>query len=194
MINNSLVLLCLLLSGNQVFAASTAQKNAGVVYEQFSPEMSSNGLFVSFPAYLYGTSSVCGVHGGYQFNKWQLRFDMSFANEVTIHDDTWFALPSVGFFYNKDFTSFLRFYDGIAIGSEHGIQNSFNGIVGFIKAQAGAELLMFGSKTFFVEAGTAFTFKPKEGAFNGGSVIGGGFKYYFNGKKQTVSAFRKDAS
>jgi len=139
----------------------------------------SKGLYFSVPAYLYGQNSTFGLQAGYQFNTMHLRLDMNFAENYWDEEDVWIFMPSIGFFFSKDYQSVVRFYEGLTIGMEKGMVNSFDGIIGFANYIAGAEFLSFGNRTFFIEVGSGVSFSKEEGAYCGGTIVGGGFKYYY---------------
>ncbi|HCM28471.1 MAG TPA: hypothetical protein DIC34_18400 [Treponema sp.] len=136
-------------------------------------------LYFGAPACLYGQNSLFGLQGGYRSGNWQVRLDLNLAEDYRNGRDCWAFMPSVGFFYSQDVGEKIRFYEGLAFGMEKGIENSFQGTIGFMNYIAGAELIAFGDKTFFVEVGSGISFPQDEGAYNGGTIVGGGFRYYF---------------
>ncbi len=136
-------------------------------------------FYLSVPAYLYGPNSLCGLQGGFRYGHGQVRFDLNFAEDYWNGNDSWAFMPSIGFFYSKDFQSMFRIYEGLTFGIEKGMVHSFDGTIGFINYIAGTELLSFGKTTFFIEVGTGVSFSQEEGAYNGGTIVGGGIRYYF---------------
>jgi hypothetical protein len=174
-----LALFMFLAVNNLVFAENAAAQDSFIHYEKDSRDSSGMGFYLCLPSYLYSRYSAFGVQGGYQFEKVHVRLDLSVVNDYENGRDIWFAIPSFGIFYTHDWKSIIRVYEGITVGGESGLKNSFNGQVGFITYIAGAELLSFDQITFFLEFGSGLAFNPKEDAFNTGTVIGGGIKYFF---------------
>ena len=178
-----IVLVMLLVIINLSFAENAAAQDSLIHNEKGLCESNSKGFNLTIPAYIYSKYSAFGIQGGYQFNKILLRLDLSVIEDYENGKDIWIATPSFGAFLSKDWPSKIRFYEGITTGVESGIKDAFEGQVVFINYVTGAELLLFERKTFFLEFGSGWGFNPKDGAYNGGTVIGGGFKYYFPGKK-----------
>ena len=90
-----------------------------------------------------------------------------------------FANPSIGVFYSEDWESKIRTYQGISIGVQKGIMNSFEGTSYFLNLLTGAEWFVFERKAIYLEIGTGMGMPEKDGAFEGGTVIGGGIKCFF---------------
>lgn len=89
-----------------------------------------------------------------------------------------FAMPSVGVFYTQEWDPGLRSYEGLALGAEFGLLNSFEGQVFTLNCVLEVEWILSARKSVFLEFGSGVGILPKEEAFNGGSVIGGGMKYW----------------
>ena len=163
----ALIFLALLAVGQSAFAESAALGSKG------------KGAYVSLPAYIFGDYSALGIQGGYQFNKTNLRFDLNMVNKWDKDQTARFLMPSIGLFFSRDWQAGIRIYQGTTVGAELGMRNSFDGQVYFINYVVGAELLSFGKSSFFLEIGPSVDIMPKEGAFNGGTVIGGGIRRFF---------------
>ncbi len=167
-----------------VLCASVYAEESAITESQKCGEIDANaaeskGFYLSLPAYLYGEDSVMGLKCGYQFKKLNFRLDVNFSQDYRDGEDVWFFMPAIGVFFSKELKSAVRIYEGVAVGLEKGMLNSFDGIVGFMYSLVGVEFLSLGNKTFFVEGGSGMSFKKKEGAFNTGTIIGCGIKYYF---------------
>jgi len=162
-----LILSFFLALGSLAFAESSAIESKG------------KGAYLALPAYVFGDFSTLGLQGGYQFKKMNLRFDLNMVNHWKTDGTSRFIMPSVGLFSSRDWQPGIRVYQGINVGAEIGIRNSFDGQVYFINYIVGAELLSFGKSAFFLEVGPGMDIMPKEGAFNGGTVIGGGLRRFF---------------
>lgn len=172
-------ILVIFILGGLTYGEDAQSKDALETLEKNTDGSVSKGFNISVPAYLYAQYSTFGVQAGYQFNNAHIRLDMNFAENFINGQDVWFFMPSIGVFYSMDFQSVFRLYEGLTFGIEKGMLNSFKGVIGFINYIAGAEFLSFGNRTFFIEVGTGVSFTQEEGAYLGGTVIGGGFKYYF---------------
>jgi hypothetical protein len=167
-----LILLTLLALGQLAFAESKGLESKGI-------EAKGKGAYIALPAYVFGDFSALGIQGGYQFDKLNLRFDLNMVNKWSKDETARFLMSSIGLFFSKDWQDGIRIYQGTTVGAELGIQNSFDGQVYFINYVVGAELLSFGKSSFFLEIGPSVDIMPKEGAFNGGTVIGGGMRRFF---------------
>jgi len=163
----ALILLALHAVGQLAFAESKGLEAKG------------KGAYIALPAYVFGDFSALGIQGGYQFDKLNVRFDLNMVNKWEKDETARFLMPSIGLFFSKDWQDGIRIYQGTTVGAELGIQNSFDGQVYFINYVVGAELLSFGKSSFFLEVGPSVDIMPKEGAFNGGTVIGGGMRRFF---------------
>lgn len=141
------------------------------------------GFYLALPAYLFKDISTIGLQAGYQFKKLHLRIDLSTAEDFKGKETKWFAVPSIGIFYIHNWHSKIKVYEGITIGLEKGLKNSFKGETAFINAICGIEILSAQKHSFFIEFGSGFVPKKIEGAFNGGTIIGGGVKRFFKKKK-----------
>lgn len=161
-----------------VLGLLTLTANAETTGWQASPK--NSGFSLAVPAYLYAQNSTYGIQAGYQFKKAFTRIDINIAEDYRNKEISWALMPSVGIFYTQDWQETIRFYEGLTFGLEKGLVHSFNGIIGFVNYIAGAEFLAFRKKTFFIEVGSGMAFSQKDGAYNGGTIVGGGFKYYFN--------------
>ncbi|GAB1481994.1 hypothetical protein MASR2M78_08090 [Treponema sp.] len=175
----TLGIMCLLILGASAYAAEASEQDSEAGPKNYANTPESMGLYLSVPSYLYAQNSTFGLQVGYQFKYVHLRLDMNFAEDYRDGKDIWFFIPSIGIFYSQDVQSIVRFYEGLTIGYEKGMVNSFDGYIGFANYIAGVEFLQFGNTTFFIEAGSGVSFTQKEGTYFGGTVIGGGFKYYF---------------
>jgi hypothetical protein len=136
------------------------------------------GLYLAFPAYLFGDASVSGIQAGFQLKNLQLRLDALIASGVRNGDMFLFATPALGFYYSEEWESRIRTYQGISVGAEIGIIDSFGGVNAYANLLAGIEWYVFKNKAFFFEVGTGIGYPAIEGAFNGGTVIGGGLKIF----------------
>lgn len=175
-------LFLLLAINTMAFAENTWPQDSIIQQAQNEQDLNRTGFFLGLPAYLYSTHSVEGLQAGYQFKKVQIRFDAGFSSN---HDnDAPFALQSFCLFWSHQLKSKIRSYEGITVGVESGLKDSFNGHVVFVNGIVGVELLTFDNTSFFIEIGSGDSFNPKQGAYNGGTIIGGGFKYFFGNSKR----------
>lgn len=172
-------IMVILLSGALLCAGEPAAKDAACPVN-FGKASDSKGFYLALPAYLYAQNSTFGVQSGYQGNHAHIRLDANFAEDYRNGEDVWFFMPSIGLFYGKEYKSFVRLYEGLTFGMERGMVHSFDGTIYFLNYIAGAELISFGDKTFFIEVGSGMPLTQKDGSYFGGTVIGGGFKYYLN--------------
>lgn len=62
---------------------------------------------------------------------------------------------------------------------QKGLWNSFEGMSYFINLLTGAEWFVFERKAIYLELGSGTAILSKAGAFEGGTVIGGGIKCFF---------------
>lgn len=161
-----LLLLTLLGIGHSVIAESSTTVSA------------SKGFYFSLPAYLFGTSSAFGIQGGYQFERVNVRFDLDMVDEFAADHSKRILMTSLSLFFSKHWQEGIRVYQGLTVGGEFGIQNTFDGQVYFVNCVVGAEFLSFGKNTLFFEFGPGIGIFPKNGAFNGGTVIGGGIRRF----------------
>lgn len=176
------------------FMSRTALKDTSLQMNTAVKNSNGKGFFMSTPVYLYGNYSTYGLQAGYQFKKIQLRADVSVVNDYQKGKEIWFAMPTIGLFFSKTWSSNIRTYEGFTIGVETGMKNSFEGEVGFSNFIGGIEFMLSENKSFFLEVGTGEAFHHKEGIFNTGTIMGGGFKGYFGkgcksketGKKKTI--------
>ncbi len=169
----------LLLCGRAVFAEGAAAQVPPAAGVTTGAETAHRGFYYAFPAYLYGPHSAAGIQAGYQTKNLQFRLDASFITDFRSDEAVVFTNPSVGVFFTQDFESRLRTYQGMTLGFETGISNTFEGRVYFFTFLAGGEWFVARKCSLFFEAGPGLGFSPKEGAFNGGTAIGGGIKGYF---------------
>jgi hypothetical protein len=137
------------------------------------------GFYYGFPAYLYGTSSASGAQLGYQLGKLHFRLDASLVADTRDGEAACFANPSIGVFYSEDWESKIRTYQGLAFGIQKGIWRSFDGVSCFLNFLTGAEWFAFERKAIYIEIGSGMAGPAKEGAFQGGTIIGGGVKCFF---------------
>jgi len=161
-----------------VLLALLAVTHAGFA-DTVATESKNKGFYIALPSYLFADSSSLGLQGGFQFKKANLRFDVNMVNEYEHDLTTRMLMSSVGLFFSRDWQEGIRIYQGTSVGAEFGIKNSFDGQVFYMNYVVGAELLSFGRSTFFLEIGPGISFNPKDGAFNGGTVIGGGIRRFF---------------
>jgi hypothetical protein len=145
--------------------------------EGFDPR--HQGFYYAMPAYLYGSSSASGAQLGYQLGQLHFRLDASVVADSMDGKPVVFANPSVGVFYSEDWESKIRSYQGLSIGIQKGIWNSFEGLSYFLDFMTGAEWFLFERKAVYLELGSGMAFPEKAGAFKGGTVIGGGIKCFF---------------
>jgi|GEM_PF-4457484 len=141
-------------------------------------EARHQGFYYAFPAYFYGTKSASGAQLGWQLGNLHLRLDVSLGGGTQDGESTGFANPSVGIFYSEDWESKIRTYQGVAIGVQKGIWNSFEGVSYFFSFLAGAEWFVFERKAVYLEIGSGMAAPVKDGAFEGGTVFGGGIKCF----------------
>ena len=73
----------------------------------------------------------------------------------------------------------IRTYQGLSLGIETGFLNSFEGQAYFLNFLTGAEWFVFERKAVYLEIGNGVGILTREGAYNGGTVIGGGIKCFF---------------
>ena len=145
--------------------------------KEFEPR--HQGFYYAFPGYLYKMNSASGAQLGYQLGKLHFRLDASFVADMKDGKTAIFANPSIGAFYSEDWESKIRTYQGASIGIQKGIWNSFEGMSYFLNILTGAEWLVFERKAIYLEIGSGTTLAAKDGAFEGGTVIGGGIKCFF---------------
>ncbi len=112
------------------------------------------GFYFGSPVYLYRTSSASGIQLGYQLKKLHFRLDASVVSDTENGDCTFFANPSIGAFYSEDWESKIRTYQGVAIGAQKGIWNSFEGMSYFLNFITGAEWFVFERKAIYLELGS----------------------------------------
>ena len=144
---------------------------------EFEPR--HQGFYYGFPAYLYRMSSASGAQLGYQLGKLHFRLDASLVADMNDGESSVFANPSLGVFYSEDWESKIRTYQGVSIGIQKGIVNSFKGTSYFLSLLTGAEWFVFARKAIYLEIGSGMVMAAKDGAFEGGTVIGGGIKCFF---------------
>jgi hypothetical protein len=137
------------------------------------------GFYYALPAYLYGTSSASGAQLGYQLGKLHFRIDASVVADTRQGQVALFANPSIGAFYSEEWESKLRTYQGATFGIQKGLLNSFDGLSCFLNFLTGAEWFAFERKAIYLEIGSGMAGPVKEGAYKGGTVIGGGIKCFF---------------
>ena len=140
---------------------------------------SHQGFYYATPVYLYRTSSASGLQLGYQLNKLHFRLDASFVADTENGECAIFADPSIGAFYSEDWESRIRTYQGLTIGVQKGLWNSFEGMSYFVNFLIGAEWFLFERKAIYLELGSGTAILAKAGAFEGGTIIGGGIKCFF---------------
>jgi len=137
------------------------------------------GFYYAFPAYLYDRYSASGVQLGYEQQNLHVRLDLSLASGYQGGQVFLFTNPSLGIFYSEAWPAGMRTYQGITCGGETGILNAFHGQAFFLDFMMGAEWLVSDKKAVYLEIGTGLAIPQREGAFNGGTIIGGGFKSFF---------------
>lgn len=137
------------------------------------------GFYYATPVYLYRTSSASGLQMGYQLNRLHFRLDASFVADTENGEYAIFTNPSIGAFYSEDWESKIRTYQGITIGMQKGLWNSFEEMSYFINLLTGAEWFIFDRKAIYLELGSGTSILSKAGAFEGGTIIGGGIKCFF---------------
>jgi hypothetical protein len=142
-------------------------------------ESRHQGFYYAFPGYLYKTSSASGAQLGYQLGKLHFRLDASVIADMKDGKSAIFANPSIGAFYSEDWESRIRTYQGLAIGIQKGIWNSFEGTSYFLNMLTGAEWFVFERKAVYLEIGSGMVMPAKDGAYEGGTIIGGGIKCFF---------------
>jgi hypothetical protein len=137
------------------------------------------GFYCAFPAYLYDRFSASGIQLGYERSRLHIRLDLSIVSGYEDGDVFVFANPSLGVLYSENWRYGVRTYQGVTFGGETGIANSFEGQAYFLNFMMGAQWLLSDKKAVFLEVGNGMGIVAREGAFNGGTVIGGGFKGFF---------------
>ncbi len=137
------------------------------------------GFYYALPGYLYDPYSASGVQLGYELANLHVRLDLSLASGYRNGQVILFANPSLGAFYSETWPTRIRTYQGIAFGGQTGILNAFAGQAFFLNFIVGAEWLVSEKKAVFLEIGKGLALPRKDGAFNGGTIIGGGFKSFF---------------
>ena len=128
---------------------------------------------------MYRTSSASGVKLGYQLGDFHFRLDASIVADMNNGETAVFANPSVGMFYSEDWESKIRTYQEVSIGIQRGIMNSFEGLSYFLNFLTGAGWFVLERKAIYLELGTAMGMHATEGAFESGTVIGGGIQCFF---------------
>ena len=159
-------------------ASVAAYADGKDVVQEFDPR--HQGFSYGLPVYLYGTKSASGVQLDYQTGKLHLRLDASIVSDTENGECSSFANPSIGVFCSQDWESKIRTYGGVAIGLQKGIWNSFEGLSYFVNFLTGAEWFVFERKAIYLELGSGIAFPSKFGAFEGGTIIGGGIKCFFS--------------
>lgn len=142
------------------------------------PGHGGNKFYYSMPAYLYETYSASGIQVGYQLNRLQFRLDGGLLNDSTVDEISLFVAPALGIFYMEDWPVGIRTYQGLSVGTEFGILHSFEGLGLYLILRTGAEWFVSERKALFLEIGKGTGVIKQEGAYNGGTIIGGGFKVY----------------
>ena len=158
-------------------AGAAAYADGGDAAARFEPR--HQGFYYAFPAYFYGTKSASGAQLGWQLGNWHLRLDASLVVDTKDGECAVFTNPSIGVFYSEDWESKIRTYQGVAFGIQKGIWNSFEGMSYFINFLTGAEWFVFERKAVYLEIGSGTGILAKDGAFEGGTVLGGGIKCFF---------------
>ncbi len=164
------LLLCLVSAG--LFADGVGVKDP-------QPAGTQLGFYYAFPAYLYDRYSASGVQLGYELHNFQVRLDLSLSSGYEDGQVFLFMNPSLGIFYTETWPARIRTYQGVTCGGETGILNAFDGQEFFLNFMMGAEWLVSDKKAVYLEIGTGLAIPHRDGAFNGGTIIGGGFKGYF---------------
>jgi hypothetical protein len=159
------------------FASMAAFAEGEKAASVFEPR--HQGFSYTCPVYLYGTKSASGAQLAYQLGKASFRLDASFVSDKKDGKFSIYANPSIGAFYSEDWESKIRTYQGTSIGIQKGIWNSFEGLSYFCNILTGAEWFVFERKAIYFEIGSGMTLLAKEGAFDGGTIIGGGIKCFF---------------
>jgi hypothetical protein len=158
--------------------AILALSGFGASAEEQNDPAGPSGFYVAVPVYLYERFSASGVQLGWQRGDWQLRVDLGLIDVAKESFDALIAYPSLGVFYSHEWDARIRTYEGATVGVETGISKAFSGQVLTLNVLAGAEWFAFRRKAFYLELGSGIGIFRKEGAFNGGTVIGGGMKCY----------------
>jgi hypothetical protein len=173
------LVLTLFLNCLAAFADDGAAQASSSGVEMAAGESNHRGFYYAFPAYLYGSRSAAGVQAGYQLKHVHFRLDASQVIDIEDGRTVIFANPSISVFYSEDWESKIRTYQGVSLGIETGILNSFAGQAYFLNLLTGAEWFIFERKAVYLEIGTGLGIMTKNGAYNGGTVIGGGIKCFF---------------
>lgn len=136
------------------------------------------GFFLALPAHLYGDLSAFGLHAGWQFPAAQLRLDLSVVERSGLDRDAYFAIPAVGIFASHDLAPPLRMYEGFSVGFQRGLHDAFAGTAWQLDYRAGLEVVPRADCSFFLEVGSGTGLVRRDGAFHGGTIVGGGVKYW----------------
>jgi hypothetical protein len=162
-----------------LFMGSLLAQASPAVLDSTAAWQGAAGFNLAFPAYLYEGHSVAGIQGGFQFKKALVRLDACLSNGYRNGQMAAFAVPSLSAFISQDLPIGLRTYQGASVGIEVGLLNSFQGVNYFLNFVTGAEWFISSKKAFYLEIGSGLAYPFVEGAYMGGTVIGGGFKSYF---------------
>jgi hypothetical protein len=160
-------------------AVSLAAQGQPAVLDSPAAWQGAAGFNLAFPAYFYERYSVAGIQGGFQFKKALVRLDACLANGYRNGQMMAFAVPSLSAFISQDWPMGFRTYQGASVGIEVGLLNAFQGADYFLNFVTGAEWFITSKKAFFLEIGSGLAYPYIEGAYPGGTVVGGGFKTYF---------------
>jgi hypothetical protein len=158
--------------------AILALSGFGASAEEGNEATGPSGFFFAVPVYLYERYSASGVQLGWQRGNWQLRIEAGLIDEAKEGSDTLIAYPSLGIFYSHEWDLGIRTYEGVTVGVETGIAKAFAGQVLTLNVLTGAEWFVSRRKSLYIELGSGIGIFRKEGAFNGGTVIGGGMRCY----------------
>jgi len=163
----------------RLFAQNAQIQNKPESVPDIANDALHQGMYYAIPAYLYGPNSTLGMQLGYQLDKLHFRLDASFVTDDDHGDVVLFANPSVGIFYSEDWAPKVRTYQGISLGIQKGMLNSFSGLSYFLNALTGVEWFALDQKAIYLEIGTGIAFPSIEDSFKGGTIIGGGIKCFF---------------
>lgn len=138
-----------------------------------------SGLSLSGPIYLESGHSSMELQLGYQTRRFLVRMDLGLQSDIVENREATALAPSLGLFYIHRGDAPIRIYEGIVAGYQEGLANTFHGKVCFVDYVLGMEFLPLEKTSGFIEIGTGAAFPHKPGAYDGGTILGGGLKTYF---------------
>lgn len=134
---------------------------------------------VSFPVYFFDDYAVNGIQAAYQFEKWQLRSEVDFANVFDGGTFPAYILPSAGVMYAEAASDGMRLTQGVDVAGELDSTDGFALRTVRVNFLFGAEFLAFKNKAFYAEFGPCMNVAIAKGKALTGAVIGCGVRMYF---------------